>query len=34
MQVWTLGRGIAVALRKFNGFVTTTFSRRQESAPA
>ncbi len=30
MQVWALGRGIGVALRKFNRFVAATLSRRQE----
>ncbi len=33
MQVWALGRGIAVALLKFNRFVAATLSRRQESSP-
>jgi hypothetical protein len=33
MQVWELGFGIAVALRKFNRFVGTRLYRRRESAP-
>jgi hypothetical protein len=30
MQVWALGRGFAEALRKFNRFVDTRLSRKQE----
>jgi hypothetical protein len=33
MQVWTLDLGIAAPLRKFNGGVTATISRSQESSP-
>jgi VWFA-related protein len=33
MQVWALGSGFAVALRKFNGFVANRLSRKQESSP-
>jgi hypothetical protein len=33
MQVWELGFGIAVALRKFNRLVATTLFRRRESSP-
>jgi len=33
MQVWGLGFGFAMALRKFNRFAVATLARRRELSP-